>query len=56
MKIGDLVKCASTGWLGIIVETDIGSFKDLGIKILDSRSPAYGLVVQQAKWQWEVLG
>ena len=56
MKIGDLVRCESTGWLGIIVETNIGSFKDLGIKILDRRSPAYGLVVQQATWQWEVLG
>jgi len=56
MKTGDLVKCQSTGWLGIIVETDIGSFKDLGIKILDSRSPSFGLVVRQATWGWEVLG
>ena len=55
MKVGDLVRCESTGWLGIIVETGIGSFKDIGVKILDSRSPSFGLVVQQATWQWEVL-
>ena len=55
MKVGDLVKCASTGWLGIIVETDVSQFKDIRIKILDSRSDTFGMIVQQATWQWEVL-
>ena len=56
MKIGDLVRCGSTGSLGIIVETGIGRFNDVAIKILDGRSPAFGLVIQQATWQWEALG
>lgn len=56
MKVGDLVKCRSTGWLGMIAETDVSQFKDIRIRILDSRSPTFGMIVQQAAWQWEVLG
>ena len=57
MKAGDLVKCASTGWIGMIIETDVSQFKDIRIVILDSRSHnPIGSIVQQATWQWEVLG
>ena len=56
MKIGDLVRCESTGWLGIVVETRGRTYKDIGVKVLDIRSPSFGLVIQQATWQWEVLG
>ena len=56
MKIGDLVRCESTGWLGIVVETRGRTYKDIGVKVLDIRSPTFGLVVHWAFCDWEVLG
>jgi len=56
MKLGDLIKNTANGWIGIILETDIGDFRDIRIMVLHTngieQSPFETI---SATWSWEVL-
>jgi hypothetical protein len=56
MKVGDLIKNTANGWIGIVLETDIGGFRDIRVMVLHTNSLTQkAFETTTATWSWEVL-